>query len=75
MRKWEEDFQLFINYLHRIPTISFKNVDTIFARKEHQKNKGNVSHGQMMIQLNWENMNQAETDFVNDIVCASIFTL
>ena len=27
----------------------------------------------MMIQLNWENMNQAEADFVNDIVCASIF--
>ena len=28
-----------------------------------------------MIQLNWENMNQAETDFVNNLVRASIFDI
>ena len=64
----EEYFQLFINYLQKIPTITFKNLDAIFAREEYRKDKGNLSHVHMMIKTNWQNMTQPETDCVNDLV-------
>ena len=53
LRLQEEDFQPFINYLRKIPTITFKHLYAIFAREEYHKDKGNLSHVHMMVQLNW----------------------
>ena len=52
LRIWEEVFLLFIDYLRKSPSSPFKKLNAIFARKEYQSNRGNLSHSHMMIQLN-----------------------
>ena len=49
LRLWEEAFQLFINYLHKIPTSPLKHLDAFFARKKYQKDKGDLSRGHIII--------------------------
>ena len=75
MRVWKEAFQMFVNYLRKIPTIPFKHLDAVFARNEYQKDKGSLSHAHKFIQLNWEKTTQSKTDFFNDIVRSSMFDI
>ena len=44
----------------------------IFARKEYQKDKGNLSHSHLMIRLDWSLMSDIESAFVDDLIRASI---
>ena len=75
LRVWEETFLLFIEYLCKSTTSPFRKVNAIFARKEYQSSKGNLSHAHMMICLMWELMNEDKRTFVNDLIRASIFDI
>ena len=44
LRVWEEVSALFIDYLSKSPSSSFKEFLAIFARKEYQADAGNLSH-------------------------------
>ena len=72
LRIWEEVFLLVLEYLRKTETSPFKKMTAIFARKEYQKDKGNLSHSHLMIRLNWSLMSDIETEFVNDLIRASI---
>ena len=61
---WEEVFLLFINYLRISKSSPFKNVNDIFARKEYQKLRGNLSHCHLMIQLKMEMMTTEEKNLL-----------
>lgn len=75
LRIWEEVFLLFINYLRKSKSSPFKKLNAIFARKEYQKLRGNLSHCHLMIQLKMERMTVEEKNFVDDIIRAGIFDL
>ena len=75
LRVWEEVFLLFIDYIRKSPTSPLNKFNAIFARKEYQKDRGNLSHSHMMVALNWASMTQEEEDFVNNLIRASIFDI
>ena len=54
VRIWEEVSKLFLDYLKKSKSSPYKNVFAIFARKEYQKDKGNLSHTHLMLKINWE---------------------
>ena len=47
----------------------------IFVRKENQKDKGNLSHSHLMVRLDWSQISEEETEFVKDLIRASIFDI
>ena len=63
---------LVLEYIRKSETSPFKKMTAIFARKEYQKDKGNLSHSHLMIRLNWSLMSDIKTEFVNDLIRASI---
>ena len=64
LRVWEETFLLFIDYLRKSPSSPFKSLNAIFARKEYQTSKGNLSHAHMMICLQWDEMSEEEKNML-----------
>ena len=60
LRCWEEVFLLFINYLRKSKSSPFKKLKSIFARKEYQTSKGNLSHCHMMVHLDYSRMTPEE---------------
>jgi len=48
---WEEVFSLFLGYLHKSPTSRFKKLLSLFVRKEYQKDRGNLSHIYLIVEL------------------------
>ena len=75
IRVWEEVFLLFIDYLRKSQTSPFKKLIALFARKEYQLKRGNLSHSHMMIALNWLEMTENEKQFMNELIRASIFDI
>jgi predicted GIY-YIG superfamily endonuclease len=75
LRIWEEIFPLFIDYLKYSPSSPFKRFLAVFARKEYQSNRGNLDHDHMMLALNFNQMNEEEKAFVNDLIRASIYDI
>lgn len=72
LRAWEEVFLLFLNYLQRSSSSPFINLVSIFAKKEYQRDKGNLSHFHMMIRLHWGKMSPEEKVFLCNLIRASI---
>ena len=72
LRIWEEVSLLFLDYLENSKSSPYKNVFAIFARKEYQKDKGNVSHIHLMLKLNWDKLSSEEKKFINDMIRASV---
>ena len=60
LRIWEEVSKLFLDYLKKSKSSPYKNVFAIFARKEYQKDKGNLSHTHLMLKINWEKLSEEE---------------
>ena len=75
LRCWEEVFLLFINYLRKSKSSPFKKLSAIFARKEYQTSKGNLSHSHMMIALDYKLMSVDEKKYVDNLIRASIFDI
>ena len=75
LRVWEEVSQLFIDYLLKSKSSPYKEIDAIFARKEYQKEKGNLSHTHLMAQVRWSKLTDEEKEFVEDLVRASIMDI
>lgn len=75
LRIWEEVFLLFIKYLRKSESSPFKKLLAIFARREYQSDKGNLSHSHIIIQLDFRNMTTEEKDFVDDLIRASVFDI
>ena len=75
LRIWEEVYQLIIDYLRKSKSSPFKHLHALFGRKEYQTKRGNISHLHMMIALMWGLMSEAEKEFVNDLIRASIFDI
>ena len=63
LRCWEEVFLLFINYLRKSKSSPFKKLSAMFARKEYQTSKGNLSHSHMMVSLDYKLMTAEEKKF------------
>ena len=72
LRIWEEVSKLFLDYMKNSKSSPYKNVMAIFARKEYQKDKGNVSHTHLMLKLNWDKLSAEEKEFINDLIRASV---
>ena len=53
LRILEESFLLFMYHIHKIPLSPFKNFNEIFAWKEHQTKKVNLSNAYIMIIFEW----------------------
>ena len=64
LRCWEEVFLLFINYLRKSKSSPFKKLSAIFARKEYQTSKGNLSHSHMMVALDYKLMSIDEKNLL-----------
>ena len=64
---WEQVFLLVLEYLRKSETSPFKKMSAIFARKEYQKDKGNLSHSHLMVRLDWSQMSEEETEFVKNL--------
>lgn len=72
LRVWEEVYLLFVTYLQKSKSSPFRNQKALFSRKEYQKDRGNLSHAHMMIELDWEKMTDEEANFVDDLIRASL---
>ena len=44
----------------------------IFACKEYQKDRGNLSHTHLMLKLLWAKLSEEEKEFMNDLIRASV---
>ena len=69
----EEVFSLFLDYLRESPTSLFKKLLSLYARKEYQKDRGNLSHIHLIAELSWRLMSTDEKNFVNNLIHASIY--
>ena len=65
----------FIDYLRKSKTSPFKNLNDIFARGEYQKERGNISHSHMLVELYFEQMKEDEKSFVDDIIWHRVFDI
>ena len=75
LRIWEEVSKLFLDYLKYSKSSPYKDAFAIFARKEYQKDKGNVSHTHLMLKINWDNLSAEEKEFLNDLIRASVIDI
>ena len=71
LRNWQEVSKLFVDYLHKSPSSPFRRVGGIFVRYEYQKDVGNLSHIHLILQVLWDELNEEETIFVQDLIRAS----
>ena len=72
LRIWEEVSKLFLDYLKKSKSSPYKNVFAIFARKEYQKDRGNVSHTHLMLKIDWTKLTAEEKTFMDDLIRASV---
>jgi hypothetical protein len=72
LRIWEEISKLFLEYLKKSKSSPYKNVFAIFARKEYQKDRGNLSHTHLMLKLAWSKLSEEEKNFIDDLIRASV---
>ena len=75
LRIWQEVCQLFINYLHKSPSSPFQSVRSIFARNEYQATAGNLSHIHLILEANFDEMTDAQKNFVDDLSRCSILDI
>ena len=47
----------------------------MFARDEHQKEVGNISHAHLMLQIHWNLLNDSQIAFVKDLIRASVLDI
>ena len=74
VRIWEEVSKLFLDYLKYSKSSPYKNVFAIFARKEYQKDKGNLSYTHLMLKVNWDKLSDQEK-ILNDLIRASVIDI
>lgn len=72
LRSWEEVSSLFIDLLKNSNKSPFFKTFALFARKEYQKDVGNLSHTHAMLKVNWESLSITEREFVHLLIRASI---
>ena len=48
---------------------------SIFSRTEYHNGVRNLSHIHFILQTYWTKLSQMEKDFVNDLICASVFDI
>ena len=75
LRNWQETCALLLVYLRKSPSSPLKNMKTMFARYEYQKDVGNLSHIHFLAELNWSTMNAEEKKFVKDMIRASVLDI
>ena len=71
LRNWKEVSKLFIDYIQKSPSSPFKRVGGIFTRYEYQKDVGNLSHIHLILQVLWDELDDQEQAFVQDLIRAS----
>lgn len=71
LRNWQETCKIFLDYLRNSPTSPFRKTGSIFARNEYQKDAGNLSHIHLMIEVQWDALNEEEKKFVDNLICAN----
>ena len=75
LRAWNESCRIFLNYLKIIPSSSFKNVDSIFARHEFQSTVGNLPHIHAMLKAKWDKLSQEDKKCVNECIHTSVIDI
>ena len=75
LRIWQEVCKLFLVYMRNSPSSPYTNVLSIFVKCEYQKDAGNLSHNHLILEVNWEALNQEQTLFVQDLIRASTFDI
>ena len=73
VRVWEEVSKLFLNFLTTSENSPFKKILALFARREYQKESGNVAHGHIILAIDELNLTSKELEFVNNLAAGSIF--
>ena len=54
LRSWNESCRIFLDYLKKSLSNSFKNVDSIFERHELQSTVGNLPHISSILKVKWD---------------------
>lgn len=75
VRNWQEVMDLFLTYLRKSPTSPFRKVESIFVRHEYQKDRGNLSHIHLILEVKWKDLSPEEEGFVEDLIRASILDI
>jgi hypothetical protein len=75
LRNWQEVCKLFVDFLRYSPRSPFCRVGSIFSRNEYQKDKGNLSHIHLMLQVYWILLTASQKAFVMDLVRADVFSI
>ena len=75
LRIWEEVTKLFLDFIMKSPHSPYKNVLSLFARKEYQELTGNLSHIHLMLEVNWNKLNDDQTKFVKDLCRCSLMDI
>ena len=58
---------LFIHYLIQNKSSCLKSVEDMFARDGYQKDSGNLPQINDMISINWDDLNEKQQYFVEDL--------
>ena len=72
-RIWEEVSKLFLDFLVKSEHSPWKKVAAVFARREYQKESGNVAHSHIILAVDEENLTAEELNFVHNLAAGSIF--
>ena len=59
----------------RSPFSPYRNVLSMFARKEYQALTGNLSHIHLMLEVNWAKLDKNQKSFVNDLCRCSLLDI
>ena len=59
----------------KVKSNPFKKLNAIFTSKEYQKERDDISHSHMVVELYFEQMTEDEKSFVDDIIQARVFDI